>query len=136
MKSTSISGFSSEPALREIAPETPGAAYEFLGFNAGYVGGFVGQACAAVVYRIDHEILEYGRDWKWLYREQWYTPDGILRIIDELNLRGFVAEASALRLHMNTKIADLRRVAPDRTWATVNEAALARRWDRRSEVMA
>ena len=125
MKTTTIDGFSSAPALQEIAPESPGAANEFIGLNAAYVGGFVGVQCAAVIHQIDHEVLEHGRDWKMLYREQWFTPDGLSRIIEELHARGFSAEASALCLHIDSKRAALRRCFNN-----------ARRWDLNVEAMA
>lgn len=125
MKSTSISGFASKPALREIAPESPGAVGEFIGLNAGYVGGFVGTEVAPVLYRIEHEELDFHRHMKWLYRELWYTPEGLTKIIEQLHLRGCTAAASALQLHINTKRAALGRCFNN-----------SLRWDLRVEAMA
>jgi hypothetical protein len=125
MKTTTIDGYSSRPSLREIAPETPGAAREFIGLGAAYVGGFVGEAAAAEVYRIEHECLDHGLHHRWLYGQNWYTPAGLVRIIDELWLRGHVPAALALRRHVEHKAASLRR-------ASANEM----RWDLRTEALA
>jgi hypothetical protein len=125
MKTTTIDGFSSRPALRDIAPEAPGAAHEFIGLNAGYVGGFVGTEAAPMLYRIEHEELDFHRHMKWLYHELWYTPEGLAKIIEELRLRGFPGVATALQIHVDTKRAALGRCFNN-----------ARRWDLSVEAMA
>lgn len=125
MKTTTIDGFSARPALTEIAPESPGAANDFIGLNAGYVGGFVGEAAAAELYRIEHELLDHGTHFKWLYRALWYTPEGLRVIVDTLRLRGHAGAALALSRHIAHKIEQAGRRHDN-----------AVRWDLRSEVMA
>jgi hypothetical protein len=125
MKTTTLDGLSSRPALKEIAPETPGAASEFIGLNAGYVGGFVGTEAARTLYRIEHEELDFHRHLRWLYRELWYTPEGLAKIIEELHARGCTAAAKALQIHIDTKRAALGRCFNN-----------SRRWDLNVEAMA
>jgi hypothetical protein len=117
----------------EIVPENPAQpGGEFVGLRADYVSELLGGAVRAVLYRIEHDVLEFGPHLTWTFGTTWYTAAGLLRIIEELHARGFTAEASALRLHIDRRRAATAKLPQN---PLSEDPILAKRWDLKREIV-
>lgn len=95
--------------LRAAAPLPPLRLYteltladfsaEWPGLTSSYLEGFLGRDSVVELYRIEHGLMDYGLHWRWAHGQQFYTPAGLLLIIDELRQHGQPGAALALATH-------------------------------------
>ena len=69
----------------------------FLGFTRRKVSELIGtERARQVLWDLEHNELTHGRDWKWIGGDELFTPAGIERLVEGLNVAGEYGAALAL----------------------------------------
>ena len=69
---------------------------EWPGLTANCVEGFLGRDFMPGLYRVEHDMMDYGVHWRWAHGQQFYTAAGLLLIVDELRKEGQAGPALQL----------------------------------------
>jgi hypothetical protein len=85
---------------------------EFSGLTYHTVAQIVGPEAARLLIQIDHEHLEYGKNWRMTGGRQVFTEAGLELIANELHARGHDGAAVQLRTAVRQAIAAERAVTP------------------------
>lgn len=90
-------GLISRGGLTEVSPDRAPAVPEACGLMAASVRGFIGDHATAAVLDIEHEHMVLGVHFTSQFGHMFYTPEGLMLLIEQLREYGYVGDAMALQ---------------------------------------